>query len=484
MARPRKTDAPDLAQRCNLTAGAIDRLRCPDGKAQAFLRDTEAPSLRVRVTPAGAKSYVFEAKLNRQTIRRTIGDVRDWTIDEARAEARRLAVLVDEGTDPRELDRQREADKAAAAAQAAADAAAAVAAAEPARVTWDRYCAERRPHWRERTHFDHMKIAQVGGRPRLRGGGVTEPGPLAPLLALPLAELKPAVIDAWAAKEAKDRPARVRMGLTLLKAFLRWASAEPDLAARVDANAASSRKARESAGRARPKDDVLLKEQLPAWFAQVRALPNPVISAYLQCLLLLGCRREELLRLRWDDLNWTWKGLRLSDKVDEAGREVPLTPYVAALLSGLPRVNGWVFASGRPVSLHPMHAERRARYAERTGIEATPLAQPSASGRIADPSNAHRRACAAAGIEGLTLHGLRRSFSSLTEWLEVPVGVVAQIQGHKPSATAERHYKRRPLDLLRLHHERIERWMLEQAGVEFEAKAAQTAPALKVVSAA
>jgi integrase len=76
-----------------------------------------------------------------------------------------------------------------------------------------------------------------------------------------------------------------------------------------------------------------------------------------------------------------------------------------------------------------------------------------------------------AGLDGLTLHGLRRSFASLTEWLEIPAGVVAQIQGHKPSATAEKHYKRRPLDLLRLHHERIEAWVLEQAGIAFDAKA-------------
>jgi hypothetical protein len=53
--------------------------------------------------------------------------------------------------------------------------------------------------------------------------------------------------------------------------------------------------------------------------------------------------------------------------------------------------------------------------------------------------------------------------------------VVAQIQGHKPSATAEKHYKRRPLDLLRVHHERIEAWVLEQAGVPFDAKASATA---------
>ncbi len=87
-----------------------------------------------------------------------------------------------------------------------------------------------------------------------------------------------------------------------------------------------------------------------------------------------------------------------------------------------------------------------------------------------------------AAIDALTLHGLRRSFGTLSEWLEVPAGVVAQIQGHKPSATAEKHYRVRPLDLLRVHHERIEAWILEQAGVQCDAKAAPGA--LRVVQAA
>ena len=52
---------------------------------------------------------------------------------------------------------------------------------------------------------------------------------------------------------------------------------------------------------------------------------------------------------------------------------------------------------------------------------------------------------------------------------------------HKPSATAEKHYTVRPLDLLRVHHERIEAWILEQVGVTFDA----AAPAgLRVVSVA
>lgn len=57
----------------------------------------------------------------------------------------------------------------------------------------------------------------------------------------------------------------------------------------------------------------------------------------------------------------------------------------------------------------------------------------------------------------------------------MPVGVVAQIQGHKPSATAEKHYTVRPLELLALHHEKIEAWILKQAEIHFDKKAASTA---------
>ena len=126
MARPKNTDAPELSEAQDLTAGLIERLTCPTGKQQVFMRDTRAPGLRVRATaassknPKGLKAFVYEAKLGRATIRRTIGDVRSWTIDAARTEARRLAVMLDTGTDPRELKRQQEAGKAAAIAAAAA----------------------------------------------------------------------------------------------------------------------------------------------------------------------------------------------------------------------------------------------------------------------------------------------------------------------------------------------------------------------------
>ena len=70
----------------------------------------------------------------------------------------------------------------------------------------------------------------------------------------------------------------------------------------------------------------------------------------------------------------------------------------------------------------------------------------------------------------VTLHGLRRTFASLAEWVEMPAGIVAQIMGHKPNATAERHYIRRPLELLAVWRGKYEAWILEQAGIVFDAE--------------
>ena len=65
----------------------------------------------------------------------------------------------------------------------------------------------------------------------------------------------------------------------------------------------------------------------------------------------------------------------------------------------------------------------------------------------------------------ISIHGLRRSFGTLAEWVECPAGISAQIMGHKPSAIAEKHYRRRPIDLLRQWHSKIEKFILDEAGI-------------------
>jgi integrase len=68
----------------------------------------------------------------------------------------------------------------------------------------------------------------------------------------------------------------------------------------------------------------------------VKQIGNPVISAYLQTLLLVGSRREELAALRWADVDFQWSSITIHDKVEDF-RVIPLAPYVAHLLSALPR---------------------------------------------------------------------------------------------------------------------------------------------------
>lgn len=471
--------------RVRLTAGRVADFACPAGKSQAFLWDTEAPALALRVTPTGRKTYVFESRLRGETVRIPIGTAADWSLDAARTKASALKMLVDSGTDPRQLERQQQVERAAgevAAAEAVEQARKeAAAAALTVGEVWTAYLEERRSHWGETHYADHIKLARAGGelaRRGTRGRGRTISMPLHALMVLPLRSLDAATVEAWAAREAKTRPTSARLAWRLLKVFLNWCAEQPHYSGLLPPkNAAATRKTREALGKPKAKTDALLREQLPAWFASVRAINNPAVAAALQVMLLTGARPGEVLSMRWEDVNLKWRGLTIRDKV-EGERVIPLTPYVQSLLAALPRRNEWVFASTRTVKLDAKNVQRRERraYAKGESLTLGEVVQASASGRITEPRSHHACACRVAGIDGLTLHGLRRSFKSLTEWLETPAGVVAQIMGHKPSATVEKHYTVRPLDLLRIQHERIEAWMLEEAGISFEPATASAAP--------
>lgn len=460
MARPSKKAAIDFTVAHDLTHGLIERAACPEGLPFVLLKDSDKKGLRLRITKAGGKHWQFETRIKGKLFTRALGEWPAVAIDQAKAEAHRLRGMTEQGIDPRVIERQ-EADEAA--AKIAADEAAKAAQEKTNQLEaltfgelWAVYVETRRPQWGALHYRDHLDKIKAGGVPSQKRGGkfaLTQPGPLASLVPVRMVDLTQERIEAWAAQEGKTRPTSARLAWRLLKVFLTWCSEQPNYAALVaGSNPAKTQKAREALGKAGVKADVLQRGQLSAWFAAVQQLQNPTIAACLQVMLLTGARPGEVLGLKWTDLNTQWKGITIRDKV-EGAREIPLTPYVEHLLSALPRRNEWVFSS-----------------------------PTSASGCLTEPNTPHSRACKVAGLEGLTLHGLRRSFKSLTEWLEVPVGVVAQIQGHKPSATAEKHYTVRPLELLALHHGRIEAWILEQAGIVFDAQAKPSK--LRVVNAA
>lgn len=417
----------------NFTAERVAGFKCKPDKQQSIYWDGKTPGLGLRVTGTGAKSYIFETTLHGRTIRITIGDVRTWMISAAQAEASRLKVMTDQGIDPRQI----KADKTAAKeAETAAHAAQQARESVTLRIAWDEYLKARKPLWGTRHYDDHVDVMQTGGKKRTRSHKLTAPGALASLAKVRLIDLTPDRVTEWAKVEGKKRPGRARLANRLLTVFLTWCTEYPAYREIVKDNPAKNKSIREILGKPQKKNDALQREQLPAWFKAVKQIGNPVISVYLQALLLTGPRTNELTALRWADVDFQWGSMTIRDKM-QGLRIIPLPPYLGHLLATLPRRNEFVFSS-----------------------------PTAASGHLEDPHDANYRICAVAGVE-VTLHGLRRSFASLCEWIEMPAGIAAQIQGHAPQGVREQHYIRRSLDLLRMWHVKIEAWILKEARIEF-----------------
>ena len=76
---------------------------------------------------------------------------------------------------------------------------------------------------------------------------------------------------------------------------------------------------------------------------------TPEAIAAIRLLILTGCRRGEILGLRWEEVDLEARELRLQD-TKTGPRVVPLSPAAVRLLAGLPRSGGceWVIPGRKP----------------------------------------------------------------------------------------------------------------------------------------
>ncbi|MFA7667156.1 MAG: integrase family protein [Burkholderiaceae bacterium] len=442
-----------MESRINLTARRISDARCAAGKPQTFIWDAGAPGLALRVTASDSKAFVFQGKFNGKTVRMTIGSPDVWGIEDARTRARELQSCIDVGRDPRAVKAEAVAADAQKRAQEAGEG---ITVAD----AWAVYMAEGKPKrkdaWKPRYVADLHKAAAPGGEKRKRGSGTTKPGHLWPLMSRRLAEIDEDVVRDWYREESKRGAVQAARAVAMLSGFLGWCGTRKEYRAFVNRDCARSAVIADLLPTMRRREDAIEVGQLKDWFAGTGKLGNRTARAYLQALVLTGARREEMARLRWADVDFRWKRIKIADKVADS-RLIPLTPYLSHLLEGLPRLkdeagneNPFVFASAG-----------------------------TKSGHIVEPRSPHAAVLTDAGIAHVSIHGLRRTFALLGEAAGAPAGAIAQIMGHRPSAIAER-YKPRSLDALREYAERIEVFVLARAGVAFDPER-QTAGPLRVV---
>ena len=135
----------------------------------------------------------------------------------------------------------------------------------------------------------------------------------------------------------------------------------------------------------------------------------PAVAA-IRLLALTGCRKSEILKLRWEDVALGKAELRLPDAKTGA-RVVPLPPPAVELLADLPRPPGnpWVIPGRKP------------------------------GARMKDIDHAWKIIRARAGLEGVRLHDLRHSYASRALALGEGLPMIAKLLGHAHLETTARY---------------------------------------------
>ena len=359
----------------------------------AFIWDTALKGFGLKVTPKGRKVYLVQYRLPGSPTRRfTIGaHGSPWTPEAARSKALEVLGLVAGGVDPGNAKREARAD---------------ITVAELCEL----YMAEGvRTKKASSLEMDGTRIKRhvlpLIGRKRLK--------------ALTKADIERFLSDVAAGKSARTEKTKprgrsiVRGGegvanrtLGMLGAILQFAverGLRPDNPARHVRKFKEGKRARFLSNEEIARLGQALRD------AQAEGA-NPYAVAAIRLLILSGCRKGEILSLRWDEVDFSNSLLRLGDSKTGA-KEVHLSAPAKALLSELPREdrNPYVIVS------------------EQAGKHLVGLQKVWA--RVRD----------AAGLWDVRLHDLRHSFASVGARSGESLLVIGKVLGHATSAATSRY---------------------------------------------
>ena len=135
----------------------------------------------------------------------------------------------------------------------------------------------------------------------------------------------------------------------------------------------------------------------------------PAVAA-IRLLMLTGCRKSEILTLRWEDVALGEAELRLHDTKTGA-RAVSLPPPAVKLLAGLPRFPGnpWVIPGRKP------------------------------GGRLSSLDYVWLAVRSRAGLDDVRLHDLRHSYASRSLALGERLPMIGKLLGHARIETTARY---------------------------------------------
>ena len=420
-----------MAERLKFTDRAITALPSPDPGQRAEYADTQTDGLRLRVTSSGVKTFSLLRRIRSGPMERiTLGRFPDALKTEAaRTKAAKLNGVIADGANPAEVKRAHKGEPTFAGLFAE---------------YIERHAKPRKRTWRE----DQQKYRDYLERPlgRKKVSRITRAD---------LAGIHSAITRAGhptVANRVKDLVSSV------FGRAIAWGYLDRNPAKGIEDNAEKSR------------ERFLRPGELPRLFAALDGEPNANFRDYFLLALLTGARRNNVVAMRWADLDLEGGEWVIPMTKNGEPQRVPLVPEAVAILTARQETAEegarFVFPADRADSKRGhMSGERKAwlRLLERDEIAQLRQRIEAKGGKIDwtdGESPAHtlqrlRRVAArlklntdGARLEDIRIHDLRRTMGSWQARTGASLAIIGKSLGHK-SQQATAVYARLDLDPIR-----------------------------------
>jgi integrase len=364
--------------RNQLTQKLVDALKIDAGDQLIF--DTVVPGFGMRVTPAGAKIFFAQARIDGQPRRLAVGTFPETSVADARAAARAALHEMRAGRDPKAEH--------AARAKALRDGATTVGAFA------ERWLAEYvRPKLKPRTAADYERLIEQRIKPALGH-----------LIVAHVA--KDHVLKFHA--DMKATPRRANYALATFRALMTYAE-DCGLRPPMTNPARRIKLYRERARERFLSEDEIAKAADGIATAEREGKIGPHAAAGLRLALFTGARSGEITAIEWPHVDWNRKLIRLPDSKTNEPRTIHLGEAALEVIRTVPRVGRFIIAGANP--------DEPYKNLTRAWILARQYA----------------------GLDGVRLHDLRHSYASLAAGRGVSLQMIGKLLGHRVPATTQRY---------------------------------------------
>jgi integrase len=386
-------------------------------KDQTFYRDSILKGFALRITSAGVKSFVVEKIIGNKVRRITIGKYSGaLTVEQARKKAQILLGQIADGINPIEEKQITEMNE------------------TTLEQVMQDYLKSRKT-LKPKTLYDYNRIMTVA---------------FADWKKLPILQITKDKVEKLHTKLGENSgEAYANLAMRILRALFNFAAGKYEDAqgrSLIVDNPVRRLSQTRAWYRVERRQTFIQAHELKSWYEGIQKLANQGLRDYFMLILLTGLRRQEAASLRWDQVDFKAKSLRITDTKNNEPHTLPLSTYLRTLL--------------------------QARREQMTNEFVFPA--PSASGHIIESRKQIAKVVASSGVT-FTVHDLRRTFITIAESLDIPAYALKRLLNHKMHNDVTAGYIVTDVERLRSPMQKITDYILKRMGIHLPGKIAKNA---------